>query len=84
MISHAAISGVALRKLIRRGAVLYGGHKKLKIYGLLRCRSGKRMKTANRIFFCSEKEATDKGFRPCGHCMKSAYEKWKNDASIRA
>jgi len=36
------------------------------------------MKIENRVFFISEKEALDNGYRPCGHCMKSEYQKWKD------
>jgi methylphosphotriester-DNA--protein-cysteine methyltransferase len=35
------------------------------------------MKKENRIFFSSEKEAIENGYRPCGHCMKEKYERWK-------
>ncbi|MCF2497797.1 hypothetical protein L0661_05745 [Dyadobacter sp. CY357] len=31
----------------------------------------------NRVFFNSENEAMLRGFRPCGHCMREAYSKWK-------
>ncbi len=55
-----------------------GGNAKLKIYGLLTCSSGKKMKKENRVFFVSEKEAIDLGYRPCGHCMKQRYQIWKN------
>ncbi|WP_281166870.1 Ada metal-binding domain-containing protein [Segetibacter koreensis] len=51
---------------------------KLKIYGKLNCISGKRMLKQNRVFFCTEAEAIKNGFRPCGHCMRSDYKKWKN------
>jgi len=50
----------------------------LKIYGTLNCKSGKRMKMVNRIFFRLEYEAISLGYRPCGHCMKKKYEVWKN------
>jgi methylphosphotriester-DNA--protein-cysteine methyltransferase len=50
----------------------------VKIYGLLHCKSGKRMRDENRIFFYSEKQALENGYRPCGHCMPIAYKKWKN------
>jgi methylphosphotriester-DNA--protein-cysteine methyltransferase len=36
------------------------------------------MKPANRVFFESKKEALAENFRPCGHCMKADYKKWKN------
>ena len=78
MIEHIEISVKELHRKIRKGEVCFGGNKKLKIYGLLRCSSGKRMKTANRIFFASEREARQNNYRPCGHCMKAAYQKWKN------
>ncbi|MGN6478422.1 MAG: Ada metal-binding domain-containing protein [Flavipsychrobacter sp.] len=51
---------------------------RLKIYGSLSCSSGKRMKRSNRIFFVSEAEAIENGYRPCGHCMKNEYKNWKN------
>nr|WP_242627247.1 hypothetical protein [Olivibacter jilunii] len=36
------------------------------------------MKVAHRVFFYDEQEAVAKGYRPCGHCLRSAYEKWKS------
>jgi methylphosphotriester-DNA--protein-cysteine methyltransferase len=64
--------------MIRKGGVVLGGNKTLKIYGQLNCGSGKRMKMTNRVFFGSEDEARVHGYRPCGHCMRSKYQKWKN------
>ena len=66
-----------LKLLIEQGKITLGGNKQLKIYGTLQCKSGKRMKMQNRVFFVSEKEATRRGYRPCGHCMKSEYQNWK-------
>jgi len=63
---------------LKQGEIYFGGNRKLKIYGTLSCSSGKKMKRGNRIFFSSEKEAVENGFRPCGHCMKDEYKKWKN------
>lgn len=77
MIYHADLTQQALRLLIQDQAILYGGNKKLKIYGLLTCVSGKRMNSAHRVFFASESEAIASGYRPCGHCMHHAYKKWK-------
>jgi methylphosphotriester-DNA--protein-cysteine methyltransferase len=54
--------------MIRRGKIMYAGNKKLKIFGRLRCPSGKRMKQENRIFFLDEKEALLLGFRRCKRC----------------
>jgi hypothetical protein len=59
-----------LFKLIRKGEIKFAGNSKLKIYGSLRCHSGKRMKKENRVFFENETEATSKGYRPCKNCMK--------------
>jgi len=78
MIAHAAISNSALRSGIRKGEIGWGGNLKLKIYGLLKCASGKRMNRSNRVFFSSETEALQNGYRPCGYCMKAAYKNWKN------
>ncbi|WP_312513766.1 Ada metal-binding domain-containing protein [Chryseobacterium culicis] len=78
MILLSQISGENLRSKIHSKEIVFGGNKKLKIYGLLNCRSGKRMKRENRVFFIDEIEALENKFRPCGHCMREAYKKWKN------
>lgn len=78
MIEHIKISDEHLRSKIRTGEIGLGGNRKLKIYGLLRCKSGKRMKKSNRVFFNDEKEALLLGYRPCGNCMKNAYKNWKD------
>ena len=78
MIQHSKISGSELHHKIKNTEICFGGNQKLKIYGTLKCSSGKRMKRENRVFFCSEEEAQKNGFRPCGHCMKTEYQKWKN------
>ncbi len=75
MIAHSQIK--SLRCLLREGQIKFAGNKKLKIYGSLHCASGKRMKKENRIFFENEKEAIQHGYRPCGHCMRDIYLKWK-------
>jgi len=68
-----------LKSLIAKDEITLGGNKQLKIYGTLQCKSGKRMKIQNRVFFVSKEEAINQGYRPCGHCMKSEYQKWKMD-----
>ena len=78
MILHNEISDSDLRKKIRRHLISFAGNFNLKIYGKLNCRSGKRMKKGNRLFFHSANEAEQNGFRPCGHCMINEYKKWKN------
>jgi Metal binding domain of Ada len=66
-----------LLKLIQRRTITLAGNQCLKIYGLLTCSSGKRMKIVNRVFFSNEREAIEKGYRPCGHCMQKTYLQWK-------
>ncbi|MFZ6000564.1 MAG: Ada metal-binding domain-containing protein [Bacteroidota bacterium] len=69
----------SLFQLIRGGEIRCAGNQALKVYGTLSCKSGKRMAKRNRVFFSSAEEATRLGFRPCGHCMKSAYKQWKSE-----
>jgi len=76
MIKHSDIKDSDLRSKIKHKEISFGGNGKLKIYGTLKCKSGKRMKQDNRVFFASVYEALINGFRPCGHCMKTAYKKW--------
>lgn len=71
MWKHAELTSKELKKFIRNNKIRYGGNLRLKIYGTLSCISGKRMKKENRVFFGSEDEAIDYGFRPCRHCLKS-------------
>lgn len=78
MIRHEMITDQELYALLRQGKILLGGNQKLKIYGTMHCRSGKRMKRKNRVFFKDECEALTLGYRPCGHCMRQAYMSWKN------
>jgi methylphosphotriester-DNA--protein-cysteine methyltransferase len=69
--------------LIHKSDITLGGYKKTKIYGLLTCSSGKRMKAENRVFFKEEAEALINGYRPCGHCMKEKYQQWKKNGIIK-
>lgn len=77
MIAHSTLGSSELHALIRAGKIRFGGNRRLKIYGTLQCSSGKKMKRENRVFFNSEKAAIANGYRPCGHCMRAAYKKWK-------
>src|SRR5678816_1315296 len=70
MFHHIELTNRNLKSLIDKGAIEFGGNRLLKIYGTLSCNYGKRMKKENRVFFTSEEEAFDEGYRPCGHCMK--------------
>ena len=77
MIRHIDISNKDLYRLLKMNTIGLGGNINLKIYGTLSCKSGRRMRKENRVFFRTEKEAIDRGFRPCGHCLSSEYKKWK-------
>jgi methylphosphotriester-DNA--protein-cysteine methyltransferase len=68
---HSQISSKELHRLIRNSEIKWAGNARLKIYGTLHCKSGKRMKRTNRVFFATKSEATELGFRPCGNCMRS-------------
>lgn len=78
MIQHTEITNKELRKKIRNSSTPLAGNTNLKIYGKLSCRSGKRMKKENRVFFGSQTEAIELGFRPCGHCLRIEYKNWRN------
>jgi len=77
MTRHNDIGRQELRQFIKNGSIQYAGNSRLKIFGLLNCSSGKRMKQENRIFLETETEALAAGFRPCGHCMRDQYRQWK-------
>ena len=83
MIKHddLRVTGFADRRqlagLIRQKDITFAGNRKLKIYGRLSCASGKRMKTAHRVFFVNEAEAIEAGYRPCGHCLCNEYLRWR-------
>lgn len=77
MYHHTELDKKQLASLIRKGAITLGGYKKTKIYGLLSCRAGRRMKEENRVFFKDEKEARSQGYRPCGACLPEQYRRWK-------
>ncbi|WP_316832825.1 Ada metal-binding domain-containing protein [Pedobacter aquatilis] len=76
VINHWEITSASVKIQIKNKEICFAGNRKLKIYGLLNCKSGKRMKRENRVFFKSEKEALKNGFRPCGHCLKGKYQEW--------
>jgi len=77
MIVHLEISDQELHLHIRSGKIQWAGNKRLKIYGRLDCKSGKRMMRENRVFFSSEEEAVVKGYRPCGNCLREQYLHFK-------
>ncbi len=78
MLVHQDLTKEELSQRLRNGTITIAGNVRLKIYGLLTCTSGKRMKKENRVFFKKETEAIQLGFRPCGHCLHDKYQKWKS------
>jgi methylphosphotriester-DNA--protein-cysteine methyltransferase len=82
MIEHSKLTDPQTRSLIRAGVLNFGGNRRLKIYGSLNCRSGKKMHRKNRVFFTSTDEARNLGYRPCGHCMKKEYIIWKKNNGL--
>jgi methylphosphotriester-DNA--protein-cysteine methyltransferase len=78
MVEHNQLSREALSHHLKTGKIALAGNLRMKIYGLLTCSSGKRMKKENRVFFKNETEAVQLGFRPCGHCLHSKYILWRN------
>lgn len=78
MIKHIDIDDAELHQRIKRKEIVYGGNLNLKIYGTLQCKSGKKMKKKNRVFFNTTEKAKELGFRPCGHCLRADYKIWKN------
>lgn len=83
MLYHANLKDFEVSTGIKRRKIGYAGHKKLKIYGTLKCASGRRMKRENRIFFETEKEALSLGYRPCGHCVRAKYKLWKDELVLQ-
>ena len=65
---------------------IFGGHRKLKIYGRLDCPSAlkyiaKGQYVKYRVFFADEATAVAAGYRPCKVCMPEAYKRWKESHS---
>lgn len=79
MIAHLSLTVSTLHGHIRRKEICWAGNRRLKIYGRLQCRSGKKIDPRHRVFFASEQEAIASGYRPCGHCLQKQYKTWKNE-----
>ncbi|WP_420603160.1 Ada metal-binding domain-containing protein [Flagellimonas sp.] len=79
MMLHETLTPLEIFKALKHQRIKWAGNRKLKIYGTLYCKSGKRMKKSTRVFFSSEDEALKEGYRPCGHCMRKAYQDWKTE-----
>lgn len=58
-----------IRSLIASRKIIFGGYSTYKVYGKLSCSAGKRIKEEHKVFFESEQEALNNGYRPCAYCM---------------
>jgi methylphosphotriester-DNA--protein-cysteine methyltransferase len=60
---------------------LFGGNRRLKIYGRLDCPSARRALAVGyakrRVFFADELTAIAAGYRPCARCMPAEYRRWR-------
>lgn len=83
MIHHHELSDAEVRRAIRSGAIRWAGNRSLRIYGRLDCWSGRKLARENRVFFSTELDAVVAGFRPCGHCMRERYRRWRATAGGR-
>jgi hypothetical protein len=65
---------------------LIGGNQRAKIYGRLDCAQALAALRRGpiyqqyRVFFADEQTAIAAGYRPCGACMREAYQKWKTES----
>jgi Metal binding domain of Ada len=77
MLEHKKFTPQEIRQQIKSKQITLGGNRNLKIFGTLSCKSGKKMLQKNRVFFENEADATQNGYRPCGHCMRAEFQAWK-------
>lgn len=78
MIRHDTIHEASLHRMIRDGRLTFAGNRRLKIFGRLDCRTGRRLGRENRVFFATRSEAEGCGYRPCARCLRAAYDVWKS------
>ena len=78
MIRHDMIDEAALHRMIRDGRLTFAGNRRLKIFGRLDCRAGRRLARRNRVFFANRSEAEGLGYRPCARCVRAGYDVWKS------
>ncbi len=62
----------------------WGGHRRLKGFGRLDCPSALRWISRgyyvrHRVFFATQADAIDAGYRPCHTCQPDQYRHWKAD-----
>ena len=67
MYFHIDLSEERVSQGLISGEFRFTGHRQSRIYCRPDCHAGQRMLRRNRVFFSSESEALERGFRPCGH-----------------
>lgn len=77
---HDSMSDADVFQLLRGRTIMMAGNRRQRIYGQLDCRSGKRMRRANRVFFADATSAVVAGYRPCGHCLPDHYRQWQAES----
>jgi methylphosphotriester-DNA--protein-cysteine methyltransferase len=65
-----------------------GGHRRTKVYGRLDCPTALRWiargkYVQHRVFFADEEVAVAAGYRPCGHCLRVEYRRWRAEHETR-
>ena len=83
MLRHSDTDDGDIIRLLLGGQIVWAGNSRLKIYGTLRCKAGKRMMRENRVFFATEAEARAAAYRPCGQCCRTAYKLWRTDKDAK-
>lgn len=66
----------------------WGGNLSTGVYGRLDCRAARQALQRggyadNRVFFATERDARQAGFRPCGVCCPKRYQAWKQKRPTR-
>jgi hypothetical protein len=64
-----------------------GGHRRNKLYGLLKCRAARAIACGgylkHRVFFLDEATAIAAGYRPCAVCLPDKYAAWKTSQPVQ-
>ncbi len=77
MFWHCDLTPAQVFGLLRTRQITLAGNARVRIFGRLDCRSGRRMLRQHRVFFVDEAEALAAGYRPCAHCLRPAYRRWR-------
>ena len=74
-----------LYKVLKGGRIIesrdpgkYAGWKRGRVFGRLDCKSGKKMKKENRVFFLTWEDAIVAGYRPCKKCKPTPEDNYED------